>query len=87
MVAKQWAFVPENIEVNLGDTVQLIIESVDVDHGISINTPFLSINRQLPVNQEEVIEFTATETGSWDFSCSVMCGSGHGQMGGTLIVE
>jgi cytochrome c oxidase subunit II len=85
MVAKQWAFVPENIEVNLGETVQLIIESVDVDHGI--NLPSFGVSEYLQAGKTVQIEFVADKKGEFGFSCSVMCGSGHRGMRGNLIVK
>jgi plastocyanin len=87
VIAKRFEFIPDPIVVNQGDKVKLKITSIDTTHGFNINTPFISVNKQLPPNQEVVVEFTATETGSWEFRCSVPCGTGHSGMRGTLEVE
>lgn len=42
---------------------------------------------KLPQDQPVTIEFTATQSGTYDFKCSVFCGLGHGGMRGQIIVE
>ncbi|HUF17456.1 MAG TPA: hypothetical protein VMS12_05360, partial [Thermoanaerobaculia bacterium] len=37
IIAKQWVFEPEVIEVNVGEPVTLQVRAVDVDHGISFS--------------------------------------------------
>ena len=85
MMAQQWEFVPDIIEVNKGDTVRLIITSMDVEHGFSISEFGVSVD--LPVNEDVVVEFVASEAGNFEFGCSVYCGSGHLGMDGELIVN
>ncbi|MEE9525953.1 MAG: cupredoxin domain-containing protein [Candidatus Woesearchaeota archaeon] len=87
VTAKRFEFIPNPIVIKKGDQVKLKITSIDVKHGISLKTPFVNVNKDILPGQETVIEFTATETGTWNYRCSVYCGSGHGSMGGTLIVE
>jgi cytochrome c oxidase subunit II len=83
--AKQFSFDPENIEVNKGDKVRLIVTSIDVPHGIAIRE--YGINERLEVGKPVTIEFTADKEGSFTAFCSVFCGSGHGNMKGKLIVK
>lgn len=85
IVAKKWEFTPSTITVNQGDRVKLVIESVDVTHGISI--PAFGINENLAPGEITVIDFVADKVGTHSFSCSVFCGSGHGNMTGVIIVE
>ena len=85
MVAKKFEFVPSEVRVKKGDTVRLKVTSTDVPHGIAI--PGYDIAEGLPVNEERVVEFVADKAGTFDFYCSVYCGSGHGAMRGKLIVE
>jgi plastocyanin len=42
---------------------------------------------KLDKGQETTVEFVAKRTGSYEFKCSLVCGFGHGQMKGQLIVE
>ena len=85
MTVKQWKFTPNRIEVNKGDTVRLTIQSIDVAHGISI--PQFNVSTFLSPGNTTVVEFVASETGSFTFFCNVSCGSGHRGMTGTLIVN
>lgn len=85
MTAKQWVFEPARVIVNQGDTVVLNITSVDVDHGFSLSA--FGVNVKLAPNTTETVTFVADKKGSFTFSCNVFCGSGHGSMKGTLVVE
>jgi len=83
--AEKWSFEPSVITVNKDDLVKLKIKSIDVKHGISI--PAFNIESDLNPNEETIIEFKATESGTFTFSCSVQCGLGHNNMKGVLIVK
>ena len=85
LTAKKWTFDPATITVKKGDTVKLSVKSIDVDHGFALSA--FGINQNLTPGQTTLIEFVADKTGSFPFVCSVFCGSGHGGMRGTLIVE
>ena len=64
--------------------MRLVITSADVDHGIKIDE--LGINQKIPAHQTINVEFTPNEVGRFEFKCSVVCGSGHDDMLGELIV-
>lgn len=85
ITAKQWEFLPSTIAVNTGDTVKLIITSIDVAHGFTLEA--FGIEEYLEPNKTTTVEFVADKAGSFSFSCSVFCGSGHNHMSGTLIVK
>ena len=85
MTAKQFAFEPSTIEVNKGDKVRLVVTSTDVPHGIAI--PEYGINQRLEPGQPVTIEFTADKQGTFTAFCSVLCGSGHRDMKGKIIVK
>lgn len=85
LIAKQWAFEPATITVKKGDRVKLSIKSTDVAHGFSL--PAFNIKERLEPNQMVNVEFVADKSGTFPFVCSVACGSGHGAMKGSLIVE
>jgi len=85
IVAKNWEFDPAEITVNKGDTVRLLITSVDVDHGFAI--PEFGVSEKLSPGEEVTVEFVADKTGEFTFFCNVFCGSGHQEMRGRLIVQ
>ncbi len=77
--AKMFEFNPDVIRVKEGEKIKLKINSLDIEHSISI--PELDID----IHGEG--EFVADKKGTFDFSCHTYCGSGHGAMKGVLIVE
>ena len=85
VTAKQFAFDPNVITVNKGDHVILKIKSLDVTHGFAL--PDFGVNVPLTPGDEKTVEFDATKSGEFGFFCSVVCGSGHKDMTGTLIVQ
>ena len=85
IIAKQWQFSPNKIEVNQGDTVILNVKSIDVSHGLTI--PKLGINEFLSPGNTVKIEFVAHQKGTFVFACSVSCGVGHSGMRGKIIVN
>jgi cytochrome c oxidase subunit 2 len=84
VTARQFGFEPKLITVEKGKPVRLLITSVDVQHGFAIEE--LGINKKLKANAVTVVEFTPPRVGRFPFECSVMCGSGHDEMTGELVV-
>ncbi|MBI5398346.1 cupredoxin domain-containing protein [Candidatus Woesearchaeota archaeon] len=85
IIAKQWAWVPDTITVNLGDEVELNITSQDVPHGFYL--PDFGVSQHLGRGESATVKFTADKAGTFGFSCNVYCGAGHGDMVGKLVVN
>lgn len=85
MIAKQWTFDPAIITVKQGDRVRLKITSTDVVHGFALAD--FNVKVDLAPNIEETVEFVADKKGEFPFYCSVICGAGHREMTGRLVVE
>lgn len=85
LVASQFAFTPETITVNQGDTVVLNLTTDDVPHGFSL--PTFDVNATITPGKTQTVEFVADEAGSFTYTCSVACGAGHSSMRGTLVVN
>lgn len=83
--AKQWSFEPSVITINEGDIVKLSISSVDVTHGMRLAE--FGVSEILKPGEVVNVEFLANKKGTFSFFCTVPCGSGHGNMRGTLIVK
>ena len=83
--AFRFDFEPNQVTINEGEKVKLIITSTDVTHGFAL--PDYDINVPLPAGKQTAIEFTADKQGSFTFFCSIYCGSGHSSMKGTLVVK
>ena len=77
--AFRFGYSPDFIEVNKGDKVKIIINNTDTLHGIRIP--------DLGIKGKDVLEFTADKQGEFTWYCANMCGQGHMQMSGKLIVK
>ena len=84
ITAKKFEFEPKTITVQKGKPVRLLITSADVPHGFKLEE--FGINQQIKPNSTTVVEFTPDRTGRFRFACSVVCGEGHDDMTGELIV-
>lgn len=85
LTAKDSGFDPSIITVKKGEKVRLIITATDCEHEFRLQ-PF-DILQALKKGDPEIIEFTASKAGTFNFKSSVYCGRGHGKMNGKLIVE
>lgn len=85
VLMSKYAITPAEIRAKKGETLKFELITKDVQHGFSI--PDLDINE--PVNPGKPAHFTyiAAKKGTFKIVCSVMCGSGHDDMLGRLIVE
>jgi heme/copper-type cytochrome/quinol oxidase subunit 2 len=83
--AYQFAFSPDTITVNKGDTVKIHATSRDVPHGVFIKE--YGINKKVEKGKPADIEFVADKAGEFDILCSVYCGRGHQNMKGKLVVK
>ncbi|MFH1095455.1 MAG: cupredoxin domain-containing protein [Candidatus Micrarchaeota archaeon] len=83
--ATKFAFSPSTIAVNKGDRVRLTLQNVDGAHGLSISE--YGVNLQPGSGQSQTAEFVADKAGTFNFACTVYCGSGHLDMSGKLVVD
>jgi cytochrome c oxidase subunit 2 len=84
IIAKRFEFSPKKITVRKGELVRLVVTSEDVDHGIAIDE--FNIDQKIPARSTRVIEFTPDREGTFRIYCSVLCGEGHPEMEGELVV-
>ena len=89
VVARRFAFEPATIQVTEGDRVRLVVRSADGPHGVEIKQFKIkkAVPRAKPGDSPVVIEFVASQPGSFPILCSEYCGAGHEDMTGTLVVQ
>ncbi len=75
-------FTPSKIVVKRGDNVKLRITSKESDFGFSI--PDLNVNEHVRQGTPLTIRLNTSATGKFEFSCSILCGSGFNP--GTITV-
>jgi cytochrome c oxidase subunit 2 len=82
---RKYEFSPGSLRVRKGEQVRLIMAAVDHDHGFRLDD--FQINQKIPKGTTAIVEFTADKAGTFQFRCSNVCGLGHRNMKGTLVVE
>jgi nitrous-oxide reductase len=89
MTAIRSHFVPDQIEVNEGDTVNIHVTSLesadDQTHGFTID--LYNLNLSLEPGKHENVSFVADMPGSFPFYCTEFCSALHLEMQGYLLVK
>jgi len=85
LVMKQWAFEPRTIVVPRNAKVELTLESADVEHGLAVKG--LDIDESVKKGDPVDIRFIAQNAGEYVMRCSILCGRGHDEMKGKIVVQ
>jgi cytochrome c oxidase subunit 2 len=80
--ATNWKFDVTEIKAKVGDTLKLTLKSSDGNHGIGIDDL-----GGLKIKNGETVEIKLDKAGTFEFHCNIMCGQGHDNMSGNIIVE
>ena len=81
LTAKKWFFSPAKLTVDKGDKIILTVLPNNLDFTFVI--PDLNVEKE--IKGKTTIEFTASHSGSFDYSCST-CEDYRGMVG-TLVVQ
>lgn len=73
------------LRMPIGKPVKALLRSVDVIHNFYV--PELRAKMDLVPGQVSYIWFTPTRTGTFEILCAELCGVGHPQMRGTVVVQ
>ncbi|MDR5694469.1 MAG: cupredoxin domain-containing protein [Armatimonadota bacterium] len=79
-------FQPARIVVRKGERVRLKLMSYDVTHSFQLLDYDIDTDLIFP-GQPVVVEFVASEEGTFPFQCNIKCSPSHQNMVGQLIVE
>jgi len=82
---RKYEFSPGSLRVRKGEQVKLVMVAADHDHGFKLDD--FDIDQKIPKGTTVVVQFTADKAGTFQFRCSSVCGLGHRNMKGTLVVE
>ena|SRR5271155_6199587 len=85
ITAKRFAFVPAEVTLKKGETVKLVLKSEDVTHGIFVRA--LKLDQDIPAGQTVEVSITPQTAGTFTAICDHFCGTGHGNMKMTFIVQ
>jgi cytochrome c oxidase subunit 2 len=85
VTASRFHFEPATISVAQGDNVRLRLHSADRSHAFAIKA--FRVKTLIPNGGDAVtVEFVADQAGTFAFTCSEYCGTGHSRMKGQLVV-
>ncbi len=85
MMAGIWFYVPNQIKVPAGSTVEFVATSKDVVHGLFIKGA--NVNAMLLPGQVTRVTARFDKPGEYPFLCHEYCGAAHHTMWGKVIVE
>ncbi|MFC7681153.1 cytochrome C oxidase subunit II [Paenibacillus sp. GCM10028914] len=80
--ATDYQFDKQEYTLKKGVPVQITFKNEQGNHGVMIPALNLQLNSK---NNTAVV--TPDKTGTFEISCSIMCGSGHSKMISKLIIE
>ncbi len=83
--AKRFEFSPSQITLKKGDPVTLRLTTQDVKHGFFSKA--LQLDADLVPGRTTEVTITPQTAGTFTTICDNFCGSGHGNMKMTIVVE
>ena len=84
IVASNWKFTPNSIELHVGEPTTLRLTSSEGVHGLQSDELGISQTAIEP-SSFKTIQVTAKKPGKYVLHCAIMCGAGHANM--TLTVN
>jgi cytochrome c oxidase subunit 2 len=85
ITARRFEFAPNEVALRRGETVRLRLRSADVTHGLFVRA--LGIDTDVPPGRTTELVVTPEQAGRFTAICHHFCGSGHGNMKLTFVVE
>ena len=85
VTAERFKFTPAVIQLKVGEPVVLELTSLDRKHGFQV--PDLKIDETIEPGKVTRVRIVPEKAATYDFHCSVFCGSGHEEMAGQIIVS
>ena len=85
LVAREFRFSPDRIEVTQDDLVKVTIRSEDVAYSFAVDE--YRILRRVPAGGSTTFEFRADRAGTFRFYSNLTGDAGHRQMQGQLVVR
>ena len=85
VTAERFKFTPAVIQLKVGEPVVLELTALDRKHGFQV--PDLKIDETIEPGKVTRIRIVPDKAATYDFHCSVFCGSGHEEMAGQIVVS
>ncbi len=85
VVARDFRFSPDRIEVNRNDLVRLTVQSEDVAYSLTIDA--YRVSRRVPAGGSVIVEFQADREGTFPYYSNLTNDARHSQAKGQLVVR
>ncbi len=85
VTAERFKFTPGVIQLKVGEPVVLELTSLDRKHGFQV--PDLKIDETIEPGKVTRLRIVPDKAATYDFHCSIFCGSGHEEMAGQIVVS
>ena len=82
---KKYSIEPNPIRLKQGQPTTLEVSTLDVQHGFSVQA--LNIDEPIQPGKPATIKVTPREKGQFNVECDIVCGPGHDNMQGSIVVE
>ena len=82
---KKYSIEPNPIRLKQGQPTTLEVSTADVQHGFSVQA--LNVDEPIQPGKPATIKVTPREKGQFNVECDIVCGPGHDNMQGTVVVE
>ena len=73
------------LHLKLGEPVVLELTTVDRKHGFQVSD--LNIDENIEPGKITRVRIVPDKAATYDFHCTVFCGSGHEEMAGQIVVS
>ena len=83
--AKRFEFAPNVVHLKKGEPVTITLTSTDHSHGLLMKP--LQIDLDAAEGRPDSVTITPVQAGTFNAICDHYCGSGHGNMKLTFVVE
>ena len=85
VTAERFKFTPAVIQLKVGVPVVIELTSLDRKHGFQV--PDLKIDETIEPGKVTRVRIVPDKAATYDFHCSIFCGSGHEEMAGQIVVS
>jgi cytochrome c oxidase subunit 2 len=85
ITAHKYGFEPSVIHLKQGEAVELEISTLDVQHGFEVKG--LGLDESVQKGRPAIVTFTAQRKGEYRMNCDIICGPGHDNMEGKIVVD
>jgi heme/copper-type cytochrome/quinol oxidase subunit 2 len=89
VTARQFTYEPNVVTLTVGKPYQVVFRSADTTHGVGgLSALGLACPNGVTPTQPCTLNVTPTagQVGTYDYACTIFCGSGHGTMNGKIVV-